>query len=382
MSSNLNDLTTTCLLLVAAAMPIPPAFAVEGLFRPDQVAVPEPVSGGLDSVVRVVNQIAFDTNVFPDTASRDEFRRRHPARNEKIFNQEGALWPVDVTFEALTELCGGPVREQPANAELCAAFARTPCPSHECSFVTDRLKGSATGFVVGRAATGNLLVMTAYHVAREGIERLRRTGGVCSARAQAIPDLLVVLRDAPDQSHAVSLVANASAKDWHEGRDWALLEVHGTSANPHKALAISRRPVQLGEQVWVAGFPTRTSRKLSASSPYQNAADELRISLGEVMATPSDESGSASDVLADADGVAGNSGSPAFDVRGMVVGLFRAHTLYRNGNDERMDHFGGLAQLVPASVLAEGLACGAPRLRQSTPLGLALELGEGFHDSL
>jgi hypothetical protein len=95
---------------------------------------------------------------------------------------------------------------------------------------------------------------------------------------------------------------------------------------------------------------------LTVAAKYQNAADELRISKGLVVDQPlGTEPRDRDDTFVDADGVAGNSGSPAIDASGHVVGLFRAHTFHKNGDDLRIIGFGGDAELTPEPILAQAV---------------------------
>ena len=331
------------------------ADAEEGLFKPAEITLPPAVEQSIPSVVRVYSNLFFDVRVFADQAVLQNYEAAHPEARQKQFEKDGTLWPVDTTFDSLTKTCAGGTKNQPGNAELCVAFKKSNCASHACAFRTDALAGSATGFVVGRAMSGDLVVMTAYHVAREGIERCKRTGGVYTAHPEAIPDITVQF-NGESMKRNVLLLANASAEDWRNGRDWALLQVLGTAGISTRALTIASARPEKGDRVWVVGFPTRTDRALTVEAKYQNAADELRISTGLVVGQPPDtEPRDRDDTFADADGVAGISGSPAIDASGRVVGLFRAHTFYKNGEDLRIVRFGGDAELTPEPILAQAL---------------------------
>jgi S1-C subfamily serine protease len=340
---------------IALAIPLQVS-AEEGLYRVQEIELPAAVRAAIPSVVRVFENIAFDVQVFADADALKANASVHPERDNNVFKTGGGvLWPVDITFADLSDVCSGPTRKQPGNSDLCTAFARTPCASHACRFGTDRLGGSATGFVVGRADDGDLLIMTAYHVAREGIERLGRTSGVYAAAPAPAPDLEVQL-STDARRRSVQLIANASAEDWRNGRDWALLKVLGTSTLTLQSLPIAASRAKEGDELWVIGFPTRTERRLAADAGYPNASDELRVSVGRVRPSPDGTvPRDRDDTFADADGVAGNSGSPALNSKGEVTGLFRAHTYYRAGEDLRIANFGGLAELTPASILAQGL---------------------------
>jgi S1-C subfamily serine protease len=331
------------------------AYAAEGLFKREEIAMPPGVEHSISAVVRVYSNLFFNARVFADEPALQNFEGAHPQARQKQFEDEGTLWPIDTTFDSLTKTCAGGTRNQPGNAELCGAFRTANCTTHACAFRTEPLAGSATGFVVGRTNSGDLVVMTAYHVAREGIERRQRTGGVYVARPEAIPDLAVQF-NGQFVKRKVILLANASAEDWRNGRDWALLQIQGTADMATDPLPIAAARPEKGERVWVIGYPTRTDRALPAHAKYLNAADELRISRGLLVAQPpSTEPRDRDDTFADADGVAGNSGSPAVNASGHVVGLFRAHTFYKDGEDLRIVRFGGDAELTPAPILAQAL---------------------------
>jgi S1-C subfamily serine protease len=331
------------------------AYAEEGLFKREEIVMPPAVERSISAVVRVYSNLFFNVRVFADRQALDNYEAAHPQARQKQFENEGTLWPVDTTFDSLTKTCAGGTRNQPGNAELCGAFRTANCASHGCAFRTEPLAGSATGFVVGRTTSGDLVVMTAYHVAREGIERCKRTGGVYVARPEAIPDLAVQF-NGQSMKRQVILLANASAEDWHNGRDWALLQIQGTAGMATDPLPIAAARPEKGERIWVIGYPTRTDRALPAHAKYLNAAAESRISTGLVVAQPpGTEPRDRDDTFADADGVAGNSGSPAVDASGRVVGLFRAHTFYKDGEDLRIVRFGGDAELTPTPILAQAL---------------------------
>jgi len=331
------------------------AHAAEGLFKREEIVMPPAVEHSISAVVRVYSNLFFDVHIFPDQAALQKYEAANPQARQKQFEDEGTLWPVHTTFDSLTTTCAGGTRNQPGNAELCGAFRTANCASHACAFRTEPLAGSATGFVVGRTLSGDLVVMTAYHVAREGIERYKRTGGVYVACPEAIPDLAVQFNGQSTKRHVI-LLANASAEDWRNGRDWALLQIQGTADMTTDPLPIASARPKTRERIWVIGYPTHTDRALAAHAKYLNAADELRISTGLVVAQPpGTEPRDRDDTFADADGVAGNSGSPAVDASGHVVGLFRAHTFYKDGDDLRIVRFGGDAELTPAPILTQAL---------------------------
>jgi hypothetical protein len=92
------------------------------------------------------------------------------------------------------------------------------------------------------------------------------------------------------------------------------------AGDPVSCLRPCRQP---GDRIWTAGFPTRAWRR---SPHYPDADDSLRISAGPVV------SQSPGEIRAIVDGVAGSSGSPAFNEAGELVGLFRVHSLYNRGS--------------------------------------------------
>jgi S1-C subfamily serine protease len=102
--------------------------------------------------------------------------------------------------------------------------------------------------------------------------------------------------------------------------DVALLRVEPA---PSSFISLDPRRVQLGDRVWMVGFPLRTARSAAAliHLGYSDADGSLRVSSGEVTAVDNDEYFSTN-----CDGSMGNSGSPVLNESGQVVGIFSRGT--------------------------------------------------------
>lgn len=325
----------------------------EGLYRPSEISLPEKVREALTGVVKIKPKIRFRVTLFA-SAEETAAARAHPPEKE-FLPEGGTIWPVVLDWQTLQALRHHPTASlQPGFYELCAALEGLEAKSFPCTLLTKPLAGSATGFAIGHC-DGELLIATCYHVARDVIERFKRTDGVYAPTPVRALDLIIEVSE--DGSHRsdsyrevqpIFLVMNASQADWQQGKDWAVFKVPGDI--PIRVLERAPGAPEVGETLWAAGFPCRTRRppeRLKALN-YQDANDELRISFGEVVevkGTPPAE------ILVDLDGVSGNSGSPVFNNQGKVVGILR-DTTYREGEiDLRVRQYGGLAQVVPIGLL-------------------------------
>jgi S1-C subfamily serine protease len=326
----------------------------EGLFRPSESGAPAPIMDALSGVVRVTSKIQFKLTVFATEEEAAAARHKPGARDKQYLPEGGVVWPVIISRSSLHQLCADAAQAaQPGFYELCEAESKIQGALPQTT-LTSTVQGSASGFVVGRLPNGNYIVATAYHVAREAIERAQRTAGVRSYRPVPAPDLVVrVSRDGKNQTSDyipvsnVQLLANASEEDWHRGEDWALLAIPADGIPQLHVLPIAKS-VPFDQRVWVVGFPTRTRRQLLPTSGYQNADDDLRISTGMIVGDAEARKVSASsDLLSTADGVSGNSGSVVLNDNGEVVGLFRNHTAKEGEIDLRIAQYKGLAQIVP-----------------------------------
>jgi S1-C subfamily serine protease len=316
----------------------------EGFFTPQQEQVPG---------IRPDDLIASLVRILPNTMLRldiaaDAQAARAQARNENL--EDGAeLWhrffaPEDVARCTDPEFAMGMVRHE--FSELVKAGASFP--------QSVRLQGAGTGFAV----SGNGHVLTNFHMVTSEITHHRRESGAVNREVPCRSLRAQVARAQPDgawrweDAAAVWLVSNpptarALREDEtglsHPREDTALLRVDPA---PSRFLRLSSRAVANGETVWMAGFPLRSARSAGAlrAHGYADADGSLRVSRGQVTRTADDGY-----FDADVDGSMGNSGSPAFDASGKVVGMFSRAT----GNGPRNAfEYGHLSRVFVRSALA------------------------------
>lgn len=353
--------TALSLVVFLSCLAIPPVAAQgprspgEGLWRPSEIELPDPVRTALASVVRVSSPIVFEVTFYPDEASAKAAREAPDAR-EKTFRLDGTtVWPVHVG-PSIDGACENPaVAAQPGLGEVCAAIQALECPGPPCVIESEPIAGSATGFAIGRLPDDRLVVATNYHVVREAVERHDRTAGAPEADPVDVSDEVWV-EVAADPGGAdwtpaayrpvgpVELLAHASAEGWDRGVDWALLAVAGADGIEPLPRATTR-PAP-GDTVWVLGFPTRTVR---SPEGYADAADDLRVSVGTVIDPDAVESDllRPTDLVLTADGASGNSGSPVVNARGEVIGIVRDATHRQGEVDLRVVGYGGVTLAVP-----------------------------------
>lgn len=332
----------------------------EGLFLSSESHAPASIMGALSGVVRVATKIRFRLTVFTTREEATAARSKPGARDKEYVPEGGVIWPVIMDRSDLHQLCTeGAQSAQPGFYELCEVESTIQGALPQ-TIMTSTVHGSGSGFVVGRLANGDYIVATAYHIARETIERTHRTIGCRVFRPESAPDLIVgVSRDGKHEAKDyipvsdVQLLANPSEKDWKKGEDWALLAIPSKELPQLRVLSFAKLVPLAGEQVWVIGFPTRTRRQLPSNGMYHNADDDLRISTGIIVGDAAARKVSASsDLLTTADGVAGNSGSVVLNNNGEVVGLFRNHTAKDGEIDLRIGRYQGLGQIVPDQFFA------------------------------
>jgi S1-C subfamily serine protease len=327
----------------------------EGLFSPSEIHLSDGLLDSLGGVVRVDSSTRFRLTIFESEESASAARKQPGARQKEYLPEGGVIWPVFMSRGSLHALCEEPsAAAQPGVYELCEAQGSADAALPRTG-LTQRVHGTASGFVVGRLDGGEYIVATAFHVAREAIERAGREGGVRELRRAPTVDLRVLVSADPADRSApyipardVQLLANASKDEWQRGEDWALLAISADGIPPPKVLKVAPTLPLAGERVWVFGFPTRTVRDLTPGSPYRNANGDLRVSTGLIVSDAEARRRSAApDLLSTADGVSGNSGSVVVNDRGEVVGLFRDHTATDGEADLRIGKYSGLAQIVP-----------------------------------
>jgi S1-C subfamily serine protease len=321
----------------------------EGLFPPSRLAIPGvPEDVLCPALVRVLPRTMLVLDFAPDAAEAWKRGRNdtNPDGSEtwfRYFTREDTARVDDPEFAM------GMVRYEFAQAVKAGASfpARVP------------LDGGGTGFAI--AADGR--VLTNYHLAVSEILHHRREGGV-AGRADECRSLRaeVARRRTGDtwrwqEAACVRLVSNPPASRalepdatglLHPREDTALLEV---APAPSAWLELSTRRAEVGEPVWMAGFPLRTARDRRALDAvgYSDADGTLRVSSGRVLAVDGDRY-----FTTDLDGAAGNSGSPVFDATGKVVGMFSRAT---GAGPRNALEYGKVERVHVASRLAvEGLA--------------------------
>lgn len=347
----------------------------EGFYRPSEVALPAGVDESLGAVVRVAPRIRYAVTFYADRQAAAAARRARESRKD-LLPGGGVVWHTDLDTALHRKFCANPVAgAQPGLAEVCSVDWRPRCDTFPCTVRSRPMRGSATGFVVGSDPRWGVLVATAYHVARESIERQDRTGGVYTPDPVPAPDVTVGVdtsgSDAPAAYatvHDVKLLANGSEADWKAGRDWALLAIPDRWARFVSPARLAAEPPVPDDSVWIAGFPTATVRSDARAHGYRNADDELRVSRGTILpegSAASSERYRPAELVTNADAVNGNSGGPALDREGRVIGILHDGTCYRGELNLRIARYCGLTLLAPAGPLREVLGS----LREGTGAG-------------
>lgn len=290
----------------------------EGLYRPDQLAVPFSHERVLHSLVRIRTRLYFAVTLFATEAEAVSFRTslELPLGYQKVALAEGViLWYLVLSLADLRAIRTHPGQQlMPAFYEALQALADAPEPPAQRIVP---FEGQGTGFFI--AADGRIL--TNYHVAREEIDPAGRAEGALSYQPcrYLTCDTLIVEGERVAGYQAlleVGLLANLSADDWRAGWDAALLQAPGQ----HPFLTPAADLPAIGDEVWSYGFPMRSRRPETQREAlgYEDADHSLRVSHGQVTGWLTDHT-----FVADLDGLSGSSGGPVLNQHGEVVGLVR-----------------------------------------------------------
>jgi hypothetical protein len=144
-----------------------------------------------------------------------------------------------------------------------------------------------TGWANATFISRDGLLLTNYHVVREQIEALDRQGG-CAGVAPAAYLRAEIPRVSGNgivgwiPVHHLDLVSNLSAADWQSGMDGALLQMRDNL--PHDYLEVRQTQANVGEPIWLYGFPCATHRAPASLQRlgYEDADQSLRVSIGNV----------------------------------------------------------------------------------------------------
>jgi hypothetical protein len=323
----------------------------EGLWRPGQIELSAQVNRTILGVVQIrTRNTRFQLNIY-ETAEMARAARKLPHARDKQFTEDGGvLWPTFVSRPDLEKSCSS-IRAalSPGLYELCQTLKTASCTSYPCTIMTEPLASPASGVAVGRLPDGMVVILTAYHVAREAIEQQNRTGGQYTLAPVSVKELRLEYSSDPMQSsgtyHSVKdvyLLANASEGDWHQGKDWALLGVPSSEASGLIPVPIASKRPQDGDSIWILGFPFRTKRLTASILGYDDANGNFRVSYGFAVGT--DELGTNPPyVITNADIVSGDSGGPLINSQGELVGIVHNSLCKPDGEvDLSVEKFCGL----------------------------------------
>jgi hypothetical protein len=284
---------------------------MEGFFHPHQLHYPFDITRVLQSLVRIESHIAFVITVFDDDDSIGAMADIH---DTKTYLSKGiTLWHLVWKRSLLEEARVTPrLRAHPALHAAVIAFEGV---NHFPSQRIARLSCPAKGFFI--SPQGHIL--TNYHVVREDIEALHKTQGSntttpCQYSSFKIPVLNHGQITHWESLENVCLINNVTQSDWQLGLDIAILK---TPISPPSYLALSKESLTQHQPLWHFGFPFQTCRHQDTlvEHGYSNADASLRVSQGTVSKIMKHN------FVTDADSFSGNSGSPAVNVVGEVMGL-------------------------------------------------------------
>jgi hypothetical protein len=301
----------------------------EGLWRPGEIQIPGKVTSAFAGLVRIPSHnMRFQLTLF-QTEQAASAARKLPHARDKEYKEDGSLlWPVLMARPDLEKTCSvKSATLSPGIYELCQALQKSKCDAYPCKITTEALASAAGGVAVSRLNDGTVVILTAYHVARESIERNHRTAGQYTISPVATKELSIEYSHDSSQSPAsyrviqdTYLLANASEEDWRKGKDWALLGVPGSEAPGLKTVPLATQWPKEGDPIWVLGFPFRTERSTAKVVGYRDADGDFRVSYGLAMGLE-DLGTRPPYVITNADMVSGNSGGPLINSEGEVVGI-------------------------------------------------------------
>jgi S1-C subfamily serine protease len=284
---------------------------MEGLFYPHQLRYPFDIARVLQSLVRIESHIVFVITVFNDDDSIGAMADIH---DTKTYLSEGVtLWHLVWKRSLLEEARVTPrLRAHPALHPAVIAFEGV---NHFPSQRIARLSCPATGFFI--SPQGHIL--TNYHVVREDIEAHYRTQGSNATKPCQYSSFKIPVLNHGQITHwesleNVHLINNVKESDWQQGLDIAILKAPISSP---AYLPLSKEALSQNQPLWHFGFPFQTYRhqETLAKHGYSDADATLRASLGNINQVMRHN------FVTDADSFSGNSGSPALNALGEVVGL-------------------------------------------------------------
>jgi hypothetical protein len=261
----------------------------EGLWRPGEIQVPEKVTSAFAGVVRILSRdMRFQLTLFQTEQAASAARKLPHARDKEYKDDGSLLWPVLMARPDLEKTCSvKSATLSPGIYELCRSLQKAKCAAYPCNITTEALASAAGGVAVSRLLDGTVVILTAYDIAREVIERNHRTAGQYTINPVAMHELSIEYSN--DSSHSpasyrvirdIYLLANASEEDWQKGKDWALLGVPGFEASGLKTVPLATQWPKEGDPIWVLGFPFRTERSTANVIGYRDADGDFRVSCG------------------------------------------------------------------------------------------------------